>query len=277
AAPSWKVYNHDRYSVTEDKEGKEFTIYCDTDRFEQYLLEIAPEDKVVIKEFTKGVRSFSGMDMPVEKPEELYTFFDKLKMVKMLPFLNLMKKWGKVSGSDFAQRWKNPYFRKVFSDTLEFPMVIILMMLAWQHSKSAGYVIGGALALVSYIQQRYLDLGGEIHFKARVEKILVENDKAVGIRLADGTEHRGDIVISAADGRTTIFDMLDGKYLDDTIRGYYDNPKLYSPLVYISLGVARKFDDVPPTVGGMSFPLDEPVTVAGKERKRLSVQIYSFD
>ena len=63
-----------------------------------------------------------------------------------------------------------------------------------------GILIGGALALVSYIKQRYLNLGGKLHLKASVEKILVENDKAVGIRLADGTEHRGDIVISAADG-----------------------------------------------------------------------------
>lgn len=37
-----------------------------------------------------------------------------------------------------------------------------------------------------------------------------------------GFEHRGDIVISAADGHTTILDMLEGKYLDDKIRRYYD-------------------------------------------------------
>ena len=28
---------------------------------------------------------------------------------------------------------------------------------------------------------------------------------------------------------------------------------------------------------GISFPLDESVTVAGQERKRLTVQVYSFD
>ena len=50
------------------------------------------------------------------------------------------------------------------------------------------------------------------------DKILVENGKAVGVRLEDGTEERADIVISAADGRATIFNMLDGKYVDEKIK-----------------------------------------------------------
>ena len=38
------------------------------------------------------------------------------------------------------------------------------------------------------IEQRYRDLGGQISYGARVEKILVEDRRAVGVRLADGTE-----------------------------------------------------------------------------------------
>jgi phytoene desaturase len=96
------------------------------------------------------------------------------------------------------------------------------------------------------------------------------------VQLVDGTEHHADIVISAADGHTTIFDMLDGRYIDEKIRGYYDNPKLFPPLVYIGLGVARSFDNVS-SVAGMSFPIDKPITVAGEEQKRLGLQIYNFD
>ena len=59
AAQSWEIYNHDRYSIGEDKDGNVFTTYCDADRFEEYLLDLAPEDKEIIKEFTQGVRSFS--------------------------------------------------------------------------------------------------------------------------------------------------------------------------------------------------------------------------
>jgi phytoene dehydrogenase-like protein len=150
-------------------------------------------------------------------------------------------------------------------------------VIGWLHQQTAGYVIGGAQTLVGYIRQRYLELGGNLHLKARVEKILVENDKAVGIKLVDGTEHRGDAVISAADGRTTIFDMLDSKYIDKKIRSYYNNLQLYPPLVYIGLGVARKFDEVPSSLNGLSFLLEKPVTIAGRERETLNVKMYNFD
>ena len=71
--------------------------------------------------------------------------------------------------------------------------------------------------------------------------------------------------------------MLEGKYIDDTIRDCYDNPNLYPPLIYIGLGVNRRFDEIPSSISGLSFPLDPPVPITGKERKRLPVLIYNFD
>jgi phytoene dehydrogenase-like protein len=71
--------------------------------------------------------------------------------------------------------------------------------------------------------------------------------------------------------------MLDGKYIDDKIRGYYDNLQLYPPLLYIGLGVARKFDDVPSSTEGLTFSLEESVTIAGKEQETLNALIYNFD
>jgi len=282
AVQQWQIFNHDQHSLIEDENGKVFTMYTDIGRLEQQMMEFAPEDEVVIREYCKAVHDCERFDMPVDKPQELYSLVDSIKMIKMLPFLRFMRKWSKISTVDYARRFNNPFLREVISlssedELADMPALAMPMVLAWLHQKDGGYVIGGALALVSYIRQRYLDLGGELHLKARVEKILVENDKAVGIRLADGTEHRGDIVISAADGHTTIFDMLDGKYINDKIRGYYDNFALFPPLVYIGLGIARKFDDMPPSVNGLTFPLEKPVTIAGKEQKILSVLIYNFD
>jgi phytoene dehydrogenase-like protein len=118
-----------------------------------------------------------------------------------------------------------------------------------------GYPLGGSIEFARAIERRYLDLGGEIHYCDRVTKILVEADssgrggRAVGVRPEDGTEHRSDIVVSAADGRTTIFDMLEGKHIDNEIRGYYDELPLFPPLLHIALGVARTFD-VPSSIEG---------------------------
>jgi len=282
AAQKWRICNHDQYILLENEDGKIFTMYSDIDRLEQQMMEFAPEDEVVIRECCKAIRNCKRIEMPVDKPQELYGVLDYIKMLKALPTLRLLQKWGRISTADHNRRFKNPFMRKVFgihpeAEYLEMPALSLFSMLAWLDQKDGGYVIGGALALVSYIQQRYLDLGGELHLKSKVEKILVENNKAVGIRLADSTEHRGDVIISAADGHATIFDMLDGKYIDDKIRGYYDNLPLRQPLVYIGLGVARRFDDVPSSTEGLHFPLEEPVIIAGKEHDRLGVQIFNFD
>ena len=70
--------------------------------------------------------------------------------------------------------------------------------------------------------------------------------------------------------------MLDGKYINNKIQGYYDQLPVVSPLIHIGLGVARSFDE-PYSVFGVNYPLDEPVTIAGQELKRLPVHIYNFD
>jgi phytoene dehydrogenase-like protein len=278
AAQNWKIYNNDRQSIIEDRDGKAFTVYCDANRMEQYLLEIAPEDASLIKQWTGAVRSLN-LEAPADKPDELYSFFDKVKMLKMAPFLAFMREWNKMTTKEYAQRFKNPFLKEMFVSTFgdEFPLAMSMMTLAMQHRKSAGYVIGGALALVNPIEKRYQALGGEIHFGSRVIKIIVENNKAVGIKLADGKEYRGDWIISAADGRTTIFDMLGAKYIDAEIKSKYEQPNLFVPLVYVALGVDRKFDDVPPSINGFTFQLKKPLMIAGKEEKALNLRVYNFD
>jgi phytoene dehydrogenase-like protein len=284
ALPGPTIVDHECFLRVEGKGGKVFTVYADIDRLEQHMKELAPEDEKVIDAFIKGARACTRIDMPIGKAPELYSPIDGLKMMfKMLPFLRLMRKWGKTSTLDFSRRFKNPFMRQALSAGLgadlaaRFPLIFIMMTLAWLDQKAAGYTIGGSLEFSRAIERRYLALGGEISYKSPVAKILVEDDKAVGVRLADGTEHRSDIVISAADGHATIFDMLDGKYIDDKIRGYYDQPQLFPPLVYVGLGVGRSFADIPPSVTGINFPLDEPVTIAGKKQRRMGVHIYNFD
>jgi phytoene dehydrogenase-like protein len=191
----------------------------------------------------------------------------------------------KMTLQDLASQFKNPFLREALGKSAlhvlffdhNLAATMLLNFLAQLHLKMAGYPIGGLQQVVDAIEQRYRDLGGEIHFRSRVAKILVEDRRAVGVRLEDGTEHRADVVISAADGRTTIFDMLEGKYVNDKIRGYCDNPVLFPPLCFISLGVGRVFEKSPSSIGGTVFLFDEPVTIAGKGWDRLAVHIYDFD
>ncbi|MBA7693731.1 4,4'-diapophytoene desaturase (4,4'-diapolycopene-forming) [subsurface metagenome] len=274
--------DHEEYWSIEGSNGKSLVLYADLGRLESHMKELAPEDSDFIEDFVKGLRKLTGFDMPVDKAPELTNIFDKVKMLfGILPYLGLMRKWGKMTVSQFTERFKSPFMREVFlaplGDLKDFPIFALMMPLAWLNQKTAGYPLGGSLEFSKTIEKRYLDLGGKVDYKSSVAKILVENDKAVGIKLADGTEHRADIVISAADGRTTIFDMLEGKYIDDKIQGYYDNYSLYPPLLHVAYGVARTFNELPHSVSGFNLVLDEPINIAGKELTRLPLHVYNFD
>ena len=278
-AQNWQVHDHEVAMIAEDPRGRALTVYSDADRLERHMLEIAPEDAGPIRELTGAIRKSSTFTMPVDKPEELYTLMDKIGMIRMLPLLGFMKKWSKVTVADFATRFENPFLREMLPMVFgaDSPMVMLIMMLAWQHRKVAGYVIGGALPLARAVEERYRELGGEIHYDSRVEQIMVEDDRAVGVRLTDGSEHRADWVVSAADGRTTIFDMLDGAYVDDEIRARYEHANLFKPLVYVALGIDRRLEELPPAMGGLTFPLRNPITIGGSVERTMCVRTYSFD
>jgi phytoene dehydrogenase-like protein len=273
------IVDFDEYARFEGADGKTFIAYTDIGRLERHMKELAPEDALVIDEFVTAVRKCARMEPPIKKAPEVMGLFDMLKMVVMnFGLLRLLWKWNKVSLADFGNRFKNRLIREAFPRLFrpDFSMFFMLMTFAWMHNRAAGYPVGGSLPFAQSIEKRYLFLGGEMTYKAKVAKILTESGRAAGVRLEDGTEHRADYVISAADGHATIFEMLDGKYIDDTIRGYYEKLMLFPPLMYIALGVNRTFPEIPPSTG-LVLELKEPLSVGGKEHSFLGVHIYNFD
>lgn len=121
--------------------------------------------------------------------------------------------------------------------------------------------------------QRYTELGGEVTYRATVAEILVENDRAVGVRLADGSPHHADAVVSAADGYSTIFKMLGGRYVNDKIEDRYANWKLCRPFVMVSYGVARTFADEPST---HMILLECPIAVGSQTVEAISLRIFNY-
>ena len=242
--------------------GKAWTVYADLDRLEQHTKELAPGDADVIEEYCNAVRLFGGTEMPMDTPGELMGPPDPAAMAKLMPALQAMGKYGQVTLHDYAARFKDPFLREVFPYIMEdmpgFPMSILMMTMGEIHKQNAGWPVGGSLEFAKAIEQRYLGLGGEVQYKSRVEKVLVENDRAVGVRLADGT----------------IFDMLDGKYVDDKIRHYYDEWPIFRPAIQVSLGVARDFSGEPHSV---VLPLDEPFRAGDMICNRLHAYHYGFD
>jgi len=257
----------------ETPDGKTLHAYTDPDRLEEHLIALAPNDQRIIRAYTGALRRFAPLDL-LSAP--LFTASD---WVRHAPRLPAMVRWGRLTLEQVAERFTDPFVRQAFP-TLQYdfagiPALANLNFLAGCHQRRLGWPLGGSLPFAEAIAARYAALGGQVHTRARVEHILVEDNCAVGVRLADGSEHRADVIVSAADGRATIFDMLEGRYTNEAIRDYYAEPPDYQDMtVHVSLGVARDLSAEP---RALVLFLENPITLMGEARDRLDVETYGFD
>jgi phytoene dehydrogenase-like protein len=278
-----RFIEHEVIHRIEGGNGRALSIFSDIDQLERHLKELSPADSAVIEELCNVGRRFTPFVDMVD-PSSL---LEGIKMgFSMIPFLSLLLKYGKVTTEAFTARFSDPFLRQALlafakvNGGTGIPVAGLMYMPAAAHIRDAGYPIGGSLEFARAIERRYLELGGEIGYRSRVEKILVEadpagrGDRAVGVRLVDGSEHHADVVISAADGHATIFDMLEGRYASDKVRGYYEKLPVYKSWIQVSLGVARDLSGEAPRV---SYWLAEPIDIAGQKIDCIDFRHYCMD
>jgi phytoene dehydrogenase-like protein len=273
-----EFYFYDEFERFEGTDRRALCMYTDIGRLEEHLLDLAPEDRGAIHEFAEALRQFTKMEVPVDiTPSDLAEMLDLGQ--SMLPVLAPVLRWRNVTVSQFARRFRNPLLREAFPQFFQFsrhdfPMMLMLQVLAMMNDREAGYPIGGSLRFAEDIAERYLALGGEIHYRSRVVKILIKDDQAIGVRLEDGSEHYADIVISAADGHSTLFDLLDRRYLDERLRSRYRYMPVAKSILQVSLGVDVDLSAEPPV---LSFPLARSILLGNIWHDRLVSKHYCFD
>jgi len=253
----------------------------DLDRLERDLLRVSPEDEDEIRRFIKEIHWMKGSPLLTElgmsvTPPELRSRADSLReMWRMRGFMRYFTGKYAKSAADYAENFQSPFLKKVFRNLFspDAPVWFVVMILAILAAGELGLFKGGCHEFVQSIEEKYKALGGKIRYRAKVEKILVEDDRAVGVLLADGTKHEADVVVSAADGKSTIFELLDGKYLDEKTEKRYRTWKPYDPMVAVSLGVARTFeDDAPMTM----FLMREPLQYGERLTNCLPLRIFNY-
>ncbi len=248
------------------------TFYRDPDRLEDELLAKAPQDAAAVKEFVGLIRRMARLRMP-EGDSFLQNIGAYLGFIPCLPALS---RYGKLSMADYAKRFTNPILREFFSAGIsELSLLAIVFAMAWMAEGNCDYPIGGSLRMIGLIEDNYRKLGGRIRFKARVERIQVDDGRAVGVVLQGGEESRADIVVSAADGHATIFDMLEGRFADDRIRKIYETYKPFPSYVQVSLGVGADLRGEP---GALMLLLEQGIQVdPGTTENALMFRVFNYD
>jgi phytoene dehydrogenase-like protein len=275
-----QVINMDEYMRFEGTDGRQLIFYTDLNRLEKHLLEFSPEDAEPVRDFISGVK----MCLPFDNPSLKEPLSKKLKSGLRMGTSFLLngkkwKRWMNTTAEEFAGRFKDPLLAQAFRNVWlpEFSMFFMLFTFAYLHHKNAGYPIGGSLPMSEAMAARYISLGGTIGYNCRVEKILTENNGVTGVKLADGTVHLASRVISAADGHTTLFGMLDGKYGDEQTFKPYEKWPRFPSLLFAGIGVNDSFDHIPLSISGTCHMLKEPVMIGGSVRENLWVHIFNHD
>ncbi|WP_432093219.1 phytoene desaturase family protein [Streptomyces sp. bgisy100] len=254
-----RMRHFDVFNIVRGQDGRAVRFYSDPDRLEAHLVDLSPGDARLIRQFCDGLRAFRKClaVYPFLKPVGLMGRFERWRMLaSFVPYFNVIRKSITTLMTDYSARFRDPLLREAFNFILyekhpNFPVLPFYFQLASHANLSAGVPEGGSMGLSRSIEQRYLRLGGEVSYNSRVEEILVEDDRATGVRLSDGSEVRADIVVSACDGHTTLMRFLKGRYLDETYRRLYtstiEQPGMVFPgYVTLFLGLRRPFPDGDP-------------------------------
>jgi phytoene dehydrogenase-like protein len=271
----------DEYFRVEDENCRNIRVYADLDKLESELLLKAPEDRGMILELTAAARKMSRLKLPVDKPQELFNVVDMMKfIINVGPSIGSLRKWSRISIEEYAGRFSNPLLARTIKNMFvpEMSALFMLMTLGWFHRKSAGYPVGGSLRFAQLIERKYKALGGKIHYGKKVEEILTREigseHEAYGVKIEDKCVHEADLVISAADGYDTVFRMLGGKYIDESVRKIYQDFTPFSSYIQVSIGVSRKFDPQPTTYVPLENELFvDPVTSIDS----IGIRIFHFD
>jgi phytoene dehydrogenase-like protein len=270
--------SYDEITRIEGRQGEVLSVPADLDKLAREFTRVAPEDTALIKQLVGAARRSVSLK-PLEKPLELMTPIEKLKAgLSYLPMLPVVARWKNVLVSTYLARYRNPFLREALlamAGDERVSALVLVMLLAFRCGKNTGFVVGGSRALAQTLTERYARLGGRVRLNARVAAILVENGKATGIRGTDEAMVPAAAVVSCADGHTTIFQLLDGRYADKKTLYPYQSCPVFPALIQVSLGISTTLPEAPHT---LVILLARPLVVDDKtQHNRLEATVFRAD
>lgn len=274
-----KIINNEIHTKIIDENGDEFIVYTNIDRWKNYLITLAPEDTEAIQQMCNEMKKISSLE-PYSNPPGMRSLGEIIhSVIKMSPALYLLIKYRTKTLKDYFKtlNFKNEkliHFFDALYGLEDFSAIAFLMILSWFNQNNAGYLIGGSLPMTIRMAEKFKALGGKLTLVNKVEKIIVLNDKATGVILSNGTQINADYVISAADGYSTIFKMLDGKFQTEQIKEAYTNWPVFTPIVQVSFGINKKIKSSIPNQTYIAKGKHIGQTIL---EKGYSLMNYSFD
>ncbi|WVZ51052.1 hypothetical protein U9M48_002241 [Paspalum notatum var. saurae] len=122
-------------------------------------------------------------------------------------------------------------------NALQTPMINASMVLCDRHFGGINYPVGGVGGIATSLADGLVDKGSEIRYKANVTNVILENGKAVGVRLSNGKEFFAKTVISNATRWDTFGKLLKDKELPEEEKNFQKNYVKAPSFLSIHMGV----------------------------------------
>ncbi|XP_066337089.1 prolycopene isomerase, chloroplastic-like [Miscanthus floridulus] len=122
-------------------------------------------------------------------------------------------------------------------NALQTPMINASMVLCDRHFGGINYPVGGVGGIAISLADGLVEKGSEIRYKANVTNVILENGKAVGVRLSNGKEFFAKTVISNATRWDTFGKLLKEKELPEEEKNFQKNYVKAPSFLSIHMGV----------------------------------------
>lgn len=249
-------------TLVDEATGASLPITSDLDDLLARVAERFPEDDALVQDLVAFARQLSGFDPTLDGSR----IGGGMRSADP-DLIALVRHRGDLGA--LAERSHHRVIREGLLGDADLPVASLAATLSALEDRALARVIGGPRALALGMVDRLTAMGGELRLDADVASIVVEDERAVGVELADGEQIRGDHVISAAPGHTTIFRLLGGQYTSREIRDMYGSWPVSPGPVVLSVGVDRVFHDAPVETRLLLSP---PWPVAHRDVTRLRVR-----
>ncbi len=238
-----ELLERDPPSFTPLKDGKYLFLYNDMKRTQQEIAKFSKADAKAYPEYEETlsrIARFVDERILLTTPPDPFEFWDKLRLAMLgkqtidlgRHDISTLMKLFTSSAHDFVSEHfeSEPLINTLCTDgiigtfggpfTPETAYVLLhhVMGEVNGHRGWWGYVRGGMGGLSEAIMKAGHAHGVEYRTDADVARILIEDGKAVGVALADGTKIRSKRVISNADMHVTFERLIDPGHLPDDFR-----------------------------------------------------------
>jgi all-trans-retinol 13,14-reductase len=200
----------------------------DLKKYIALLIAYFPEEEQGIRGIFEDME---GLSQDIGKYSQAQGQVDMSRFPKDYPYL--FKSYTKTWGGLVDMRIKSPQLKAFISSLWGYYGLPPSQLASYYYAlPTIGYLKDGGFyplgrsqkisdAFVKFIE----DKGGRVNLRAEVEKILVEDGSACGVRTNDGTEYRSRVVVSNASAYDTFLKMIDEK---EMLRDYVAKFEEYS-------------------------------------------------